>query len=126
MCVCICVHGHNHHAYSAAPFVSGVSIARDSGRNDTLHLEASLSYIGGADIVSFRVSFRYIGTEQWMVLSNPFPASQASNSALVWSADVVIQHKRFQNCGVELSIEAVNNEGYHSQAVEQRETIGKK
>ena len=87
----------------------------------SLCLNISLAYTGGGNISHFTVSFRRIGTTDWIRIEG----TEAIQSELFLQWKAVVTHEGLLTPGIELQVLAVNSRGYSSEPSSQPEPIGK-
>ena len=106
-------HTHTH----TAPSIPLLQVRRLS--NSSIELIVSLSYTGGGNITFLDVSFREIGTKEWILIGTH---NTESMSQMTWKALVI--DERFIGIGVEFEVAVKNIHGHRSQPVTLFEPLG--
>ena len=88
--------------------------------NSSVEIIVNLAYTGGGDITKVDVSFREIGTSEWIVIGLH---DARSMSDMTWKALVV--DERFIGIGVQFRVAVNNANGHSSEAVILFEPLGK-
>ena len=88
--------------------------------NSSVEIIVNLAYTGGGNITDVHVSFREIGTSEWIVIGFQ---NAHSMSEMTWMA--CVSDDRFIGIGVEFQVAVRNTHGHSSQPVELFEPLGK-
>ena len=89
--------------------------------NFSIELTVSLAYTGGGDITNLDVSFRKIGTKEW-ILIGAHDAQTMPDSEMTWKA--LVRDQRFAGIGVEFQVVVINTHQHRSEPVILLEPLG--
>jgi hypothetical protein len=88
--------------------------------NSSVEIIVNLAYTGGGDITHVNVSFREIGTIEWIMKGDQHANSM---SEMTWKA--LVEDDRFIGIAVEFQVAVKNDNGHYSVAVTRNEPLGK-
>ena len=88
--------------------------------NFSIELIVNLAYTGGGDISILKVSFRKIGTVEWIIIGEQ---EALSMSDMTWKA--LVRDERFVGINVEFQVAVKNARGLMSGPVVLFEPLGK-
>ena len=86
----------------------------------SIELTVNVAYTGGGDITVLDVSFREIGTKEWVVIGL---RDARSMSEMTWKVRMI--DERFVGIGVEFQVAVTNIHGHKSEPVVLLEPLGK-
>ena len=87
--------------------------------NSSVEIIVNLAYTGGGDITHIHVSFREIGTREWVTIEDH---NASSMSEMTWKA--FIEDDRFIGIGVQFRVAVKNGNGHSSKAITLIEPLG--
>ena len=111
-------HTHTHTHTHTVPPIPSLVVNRLS--NFSIELIVNLAYTGGGDISILKVSFRKIGTVEWIIIGEQ---EALSMSDMTWKA--LVRDERFVGINVEFQVAVKNARGLMSGPVVLFEPLGK-
>ena len=89
--------------------------------NSSIEIIVNLAYTGGGDITYIHVSFREIGTSEWIRIEDRHANSM---SEMTWKA--FVEDDRFVGIGIEFLVAVKNGNGHSSEPITLKEPLGKR
>ena len=89
--------------------------------NSSVEIIVNLAYTGGGDITHIHVSFREIGTSEWIRIEDRHANSM---SEMTWKA--FVEDDRFIGIGIEFLVAVKNGNGHSSEPITLKEPLGKR
>ena len=91
----------------------------------SFQLTVALEYTGGGDITHFTVSFRSIGTTEWIPLGDVEAAKSGPQSNLEWNGIATIGISNAESGQVEFQVSVQNEAMFRSETVTAVEKLSK-